>query len=131
MEQVLSVEQVQHLQELGLELKPSLIHYFQIINVCDGKWYLSLTKGDIISESPTYRYIPAYTLQDVLELLPDFIEEYCLIVDMGFGVIRYDNLTKRNSPILKETYFNDEDNKMIDSAYEMLCWCIEQGYINK
>ena len=65
--QVLSIEQMQHLQELGLELKPSLMHYFQIINVCSGKWYLSLTMGDIISENPTYRYIPAYTLQDVLE----------------------------------------------------------------
>ena len=140
MEQVLSVEQMQHLQELGIDTSNA-----SMISCCirDGKDYehflleskYRFYEGNAIA-FPTKNSVdycksvtPAYTLQDVLELLPDFIEEYCLIVDMGFGVIRYDNLTKRNSPILKETYFNDEDNKMIDSAYEMLCWCIEQGYV--
>ena len=127
--QVLSIEQMQHLQELGLKLKPSLVHYYKIINIDSGKWYLSVTIGDISEDSPTYQYIPAYTLQDVLNALPDFIDEYCLIIDMPFGVIRYDNLKRKDSPILKETYFNDEDKYLIDAAYEMLCWCVESGHV--
>ena len=127
--QVLSIDQMQHLQELGMELKPSLVHYYKIINVDAGKWYLSITNGDISKDSPTFKYIPAYTLQDVLDALPDFINEYCLIIDMSFGVIRYDNLTRKNNPILKEKYFNDEDNELIDAAYSLLCWCIENGYV--
>ena len=135
MEQVLSVEQVQHLQELGLELKPSLIHYFQIINVCDGKWYLSPTKGDIISESPTYRYIPAYTLQDVLGLLPTEIKSavrrFWLRIDLSDECLYYYyedcNLVEHREKV----FGYDGIDGLIDAAYEMLCWCIEQGYINK
>ena len=103
--QVLDVQQMQHLQELGLKLKPSLVHYYKIINIDSSKWYLSVTTGDISEDNSTYQYIPAYTLQDVLDALPDFINEYCLIIDiidMSFGVIRYDNLTRENNPILKE-----------------------------
>ena len=127
--QVLDVHQMQHLQELGLELKPSLVHYYKVIREDNGKWYLSLTIGDILDGSPRYRYIPAYTLQDVLDALPDFIDEYCLIIDMSFGVIRYDNLKRKDSPILKETYFNNEDKYLIDAAYEILCWCVENGHV--
>lgn len=127
--QVLSIEQMQHLQELGLKLKPSLVHYYKIINIDSGKWYLSTTTGDISHDSPTYRYIPAYTLQDALDALPDFIDEYCLIIDMSFGVIRYDNLKRKDSPILKETYFNNEDKYLIDAAYEMLCWVLTNKHI--
>ena len=127
--QTLSIEQMQHLQELGLKLKPSLVHYYKIINIDSGKWYLSVTTGDISEDSPTYQYIPAYTLQDVLDALPDFIGEYNLIIDIAFGVIRYDNLKWKDSPILKETYFNDEDKYLIDAAYEMLVWCVESKFI--
>ena len=127
--QVLDMQQMQHLKELGLKLKPSLVHYYKIINVDSGKWYLSLTFGDISEDSPTYQYIPAYTLQDVLDALPDFIGDYSLIIDISFGIIRYDNLKWKDSPILKEIYFNDEDNYLIDAAYKMLCWAIENGYI--
>lgn len=127
--QCLDVHQMQHLKELGLKLKPSLVHYYKIINIDSGKWYLSVTTGDISEDSPTYQYIPAYTLQDVMDALPDFIGDYCLIIDIAFGVIRYDNLKWKDSPILKETYFNDEDKYLIDAAYEMLAWCIEQSYV--
>ena len=127
--QVLDVQQMQHLQELGLKLKPSLVHYYKIINIDSGKWYLSVTTGDISEDSPTYQYIPAYTLQDVLDSLPDFINEYSLIIDISFGVIRYDNLKWKDSPILKETYFNDEGKHLIDAAYELLVWCVENKFI--
>ena len=132
--QVLDVQQMQHLQELGLKLKPSLVHYYKIINIDSSKWYLSVTTGDISENNSTYQYIPAYTLQDVLDALPDFINEYCLIIDiidMSFGVIRYDNLTRENNPILKEKYFNDEDDELIDVAYEMLCWVLTNKYIQE
>lgn len=121
--QMLSIEQMQHLKELGLELKETMMRW-QLANP-QGKWVLvpsNMANLKVIG-------IPAYTLQDVLDALPDFINEYCLIIDMSFGVIRYDNLTRKNNPILKEKYFNDEDNELIDAAYSLLCWCIENGYV--
>ena len=121
--QVLSIEQMQHLHELGLELKETMMRW-QLANP-QGKWVLvpsNMANLKVIG-------IPAYTLQDVLDALPDFINEYCLIIDMSFGVIRYDNLTRKNNPILKETYFNDEDNELIDAAYSMLCLAIENKFV--
>ena len=121
--QCLDVQQMQHLKELGLELKETMMRW-QLANP-QGKWVLvpsNMANLKVIG-------ILAYTLQDVLDALPDFINEYCLIIDMSFGVIRYDNLTRKNNPILKEKYFNDEDNELIDAAYSMLCWAIENGYV--
>lgn len=133
---VLSIDQMQHLQELGLELKETLLYWARCAdnNPCAATHYeeWALIKGN--NTPPTvgftyWEFIPAYTLQDVLDALPDFIGEYSLIIDISFGFIRYDNLKWKDSPILKETYFNDEDKYLIDAAYEMLCWCVENGYV--
>lgn len=133
--QVLSIEQMQHLQELGLELKPSLMHYYKIINADSGKWYLSLTFGDISEDSPTYQYIPAYTLQDVLDALPEEVKykRKYYIIEMwkrdNEWTIGY--LFFSADDTLDVLHLHDETNKsFIDAAYEMLCWCIENGHVN-
>ena len=130
--QVLDINQMWHLQELGLKLKPSLAHYYKIINIDSGKWYLSVTIGDISEDSPTYQYIPAYTLQDVLELLPKEIKpaekHHWLRIDLADECIYYyhetiDLMEHRDKVF---SYYGEE---LIDAAYNALCWCIENGYI--
>ena len=127
---VLNVLQMQHLQELGLKLKDAMIYWSKphkgVICRCGNDWFLSFADD---KTRKFFEVIPAYTLQDVLDALPDFIDEYCLVIDMSFGVIRYDNLKRKDSPILKETYFNNEDKCIIDAAYEMLCWVLTNKYI--
>ena len=124
--QTLSIEQMQHLQELGLKLDYDTLYSY--VKFEDRDWLLKPSSDlDIIGIS--CRYIPAYTLQDVLDALPDFIDDYSLIIDIAFGVMRYDNLKRKDSPILKETYFNGEDKYLIDAAYEMLVWCIENKFV--
>ena len=96
--QVLTVKQMQNLQELGLELKEDTI---------------------IFKEG-----IPLYTLQDILDILLKFINGYKL--EMG---VRYDQSWF-------VTYIGDfqslryecEEN-LIDAAYELLCWAVENGYV--
>lgn len=123
--QVLSIEQMQHLKELGLDTSNASmrwLNYNGINAVIPNNFHLHTRDKD-------YEICDAYTLQDVLDALPDFIDEYCLIIDMSFGVIRYDNLKRKDNPILKEIYFNNEDKYLIDAAYEMLCWCVESGHV--
>lgn len=133
--QVLDMHQMQHLQELGLKLKETMMYWARCVDYNPraathyGKWVLMKGNNAQTVGLMYWEFIPTYTLQDVLNALPESIDEYCLIIDMTFGVIRYDNLTKRNNPILKETYFNDEDKYLIDAAYELLVWCIKNGYI--
>ena len=123
--QCLDVQQMQHLQELGLDTSNASMCW---IKDTEGNRHLSV-HDEYCYEASFMNPIPAYTLQDVLDALPDFIDDYDLIIDIAFGIIRYDNLKWKDSPILKEIYFNDEDKYLIDAAYELLVWCIEQGYV--
>ena len=133
--QCLDVQQMQHLQELGLKMKETMLYWARCVDnnpraaTHYGKWVLIKGNNAQTVGLMHWEFIPAYTLQDVLDALPDFINEYCLIIDMSFGVIRYDNLTRKNNPILKEIYFNDEDKYLIDAAYELLAWCIENKFV--
>lgn len=130
--QTLSIEQMQHLQELGLKLKPSLVHYYKIINIDSGKWYLSVTTGDISEDSPTYQYIPAYTLQDVLDALPkDISKDGCtwyasLYIDFENNRIAYGNTDRYGFEIYHEIMIEKD---LIDAAYSMLCWAIENKFV--
>ena len=114
-------------------MKPSLVHYYKIINVDSGKWYLSLTFGDISEDSPTYQYIPAYTLQDVLDALPN------RIYDKGaFYLGCYDIMIDEHNICyakwcgseIESTYVEIEiKDNLIDAAYELLIWCIENKFV--
>lgn len=130
--QTLSIEQMQHLQELGLKLKPSLVHYYKIINIDSGKWYLSVTTGDISEDSPTYQYIPAYTLQDVLDALPKCVsKDGCtwaasLYIDFENDRIAYGNTDRYGFEVYHEIMIEKD---LIDAAYSMLCWAIENKFV--
>ena len=138
--QCLDVHQMQHLQELGLDTSNASMLYCDLYDeeyiLVESKHRFDKEENAILLEGVRNSVIyckkvtPAYTLQDVLDALPDFIDEYCLIIDMSFGVIRYDNLKRKDSPILKETSFNDEDKYLIDAAYSMLCWAIEHKLVD-
>lgn len=144
--QVLGIDQVKHLQELGLDASKASMHYWV---VRDGK-YSEETKGYIFDENPSYillqiqpydfmsdtairrvEDVPTFTLQDILDILPKCIEdkrgdEYCMDIYCSFkkwvvGYYFYDE-------VIDDTFFRHDN--LIDSAYEALCWCIEKGYIN-
>lgn len=120
--QVLSVEQMKHLEELGLDTS-------------DGSMCLEWNESDadnMVVTSPdadtNYDYYhETYTLQDILGKLPCFIDTYVLTLHQlaSTGTCLYMEPYSRSILILKE------DKKLIDAAYEMLCWCIENGYVEK
>lgn len=131
--QVLSVEQMQHLKEMGLELKPTMLHYFRSVQLADAQWYLTITKGDISNNNRLYEYIPAYTLQDILNVLPKHIattdSDYCLEInttDDGYDCILYRD-SKSSLFLNCVECVSDED--LIDAAYKLLCCAIENGCV--
>lgn len=127
MKQVLDIKQMQHLQELGLELKETMMRW-QLANP-QGKWVLvpsNMANLKVIG-------IPAYTLQDILGILPTELKpaktRYWLRIDLFDECIYYYyddcNLVEHR----KKVFGYDGIDGLIDAAYEMLCWCIEQGYV--
>lgn len=77
--QVLSIEQMRYLQELGLDTGDASMywarvsHGSRIYDNSKGKWFLSLQKEFQTCGFISYETLPAYTLQDILDKLPTLI----------------------------------------------------------
>ncbi len=61
-----------------------------------------------------------YTLPDILDKLPCFI---------GNEVLTIKKFADSYTCLYMESYKITESKEPIDAAYEMLCWCIENGYV--
>lgn len=135
--QVLDIEQMQHLQELGLELKETLLYWCRIHDsrpraaTNNGKWTLCKGGNNPCVAIQHWEYIPAYTLQDVLDKLPRFVtyqyRSYDLIINMEQYTMEYFREADLYT-LVKVEFIN---TNLIDAAYEMLCWCIKEGCITK
>lgn len=124
--QVLSLEQMKHLHELGLDTSQASMEYIEDNNgriLCISKEnehnIKDIEEGLIICD--------ALTLQDILDLLPKEIEKddknYCLNVFRNYKTYFVSYHWGNNILI------SFEDELFINAAYKLLCWCIENGYV--
>lgn len=119
--QVLSIEQMKHLRELGLDTSNASMQYIENNNgtqMCIPKEISSYIK-DV---EDGYIICDAFTLQDIIDILPNSIEK-CYIA-IGKISVSYNNYRTLRVITTKMKRY------LIDAAYSMLCWCIEKGYIN-
>lgn len=128
--QVLDVQQMQHLQELGLELKETML-YWVVYEVGHENNFITTKENamEVIDES--CGMLPAYTLQDVLDALPEKIthkhKDYLIEIwkrdgEWYIGYLFFD--------VDDVVHLHDETNKsFIDAAYSLLCWAIENKFV--
>ena len=124
-EQILSIEQMQHLKSIGFYVKPNGM---SLIYTCDGEDDYYLKYGESTSEDD-FRTI---TLQDIIELLNGtitvevngFEEDFILIIE------------KRNDNNYSISYENDNSflvgsstSDILTCAYNMLVLCIKNKYL--
>ena len=125
--QVLDVQQMQHLQELGLELDYDTLYRY--VKFEDTDWLLK-PLSDLNKIGISFKYIPAYTLQDVLDAMPQIIKvgstEYSISIYTINDKWAVDYCSETDADIQTE-----ECDCLIDAAYSRLCWCIENGYVKK
>ena len=130
--QCLDVQQMQHLQELGLDTSDASMCW---IKDTEGNRHLSV-HDEYCYEASFMDPIPAYTLQDVLDALPasikhkDFI--YYLVYNKSEGFIGYYGVDfdGNNRYARYEEFYNGIDGlSVIDAAYEILVWCIENKFV--
>lgn len=127
--QVLSVEQMKHLQELGLDTSDGSMCWCYALSYKNAKWELEIYE-DVINQkrdSAFWEIIPTYTLQDILDKLPCFIGTHVLTLQKLANSGTYLYMEPYSRSILNLT----ESKELINSAYEMLCWCIKNGYVEK
>lgn len=131
--QVLDIQQMQHLKELGVDTsKASMCHV-----KFDGENEFSNllpNNQELFEMLLVVKYIPSFTLQDILDLLPNvitaepLIHTFSLFIDYQHKEIHYACVHKGGYTNLNPV-FAIQDN-LIDAAYEMLCWCAENGYVD-
>lgn len=134
-EQVLSVEQMKHLQELGFDTGNASMHW-QYLPTADA----IINGTDEIEEEPClfvsqpnmkHEY-PAYTLQDILDKLPKEIKTSTDTYWLGISIYDCKEWYVCYSMSDEFDYYEEfKSRQLIDAAYEMLCWCIENGYVGK
>ena len=127
------MQQMQHLQELGLKLKETML-YWVVYEAGHENNFVTTKENamEVIDES--CGMLPAYTLQDVLDALP----KYYHIAYMGWTKLSIRVHTTKEWEI--GHVYTDELSKyaygrrilgkeLIDAAYELLVWCIENKFV--
>ena len=122
--QCLDVQQMQHLQELGLDTSNASMCW---IKDTEGNRHLSV-HDEYCYEASSMNPIPAYTLQDVLDLLPksigvEYIYDLCIFTES----ISYTQFI--GGEINDNLFAVPINESLIDAAYYLLCWAIENGFV--
>lgn len=132
-EQVLSIEQIKHLHELGLDTSNASMQYIEN----DKGKILCIPKEiehDIKNVEDGYIICDTLTLQDILDILPkDISREGCtwsasLYIDYENNRIAYGNTDRDGFEIYYEIPICEN---IIDAAYSMLCWVLTNKYIQE
>lgn len=124
---VLDIDQVKHLQELGLEMKKTML-YWIVFNVGHENNFVTTREHAMEVLDESCGMLPAYTLQDVLDLLPRSIKlentKYDISIYFMDGKWAVDYCSDTGADIQ-----SNECEEIIDAAYSRLLWCIKQGYV--
>ena len=127
--QVLDVQQMQHLQELGLDTSNASMCRIKTSN---GKGLEFNDEWISRGESLLYP-VPAYTLQDVLDALTKrkINDGFCsrIIIDLSRRFLSYHYKDKQYVKTVMKSFDCNGTGCLIDAAYEMLCWSIRKNFI--
>lgn len=141
--QVLSIKQMKHLQDLGLDTSDASMVLIAIDDdSCTLDWETALeamsthlydVSFDLFDADSSYydhsyrKDCGVFTLQDILDKLPPFIGNNTLTLQ------RHGDkwMCLYIEPYTRYSLHMEIKEKCIYAAYHMLCWCIENGYIGK
>ena len=124
MKQALSIKQMKHLKELGLDTSDA--------SMCL-EWNESDSDNMVVTSMDADTnydyYYETYTLQDILGKLPvclyDFGTQYTIDIEPTFD--RFWCVSYEID--LYDIFVLKSSENLLDAAYDMLCWCIENGYV--
>ena len=124
---VLSIDQMKHLQELGLDTSDASM-IFQRGSATRHKWVLHVMGyADVSLREKEF----TYTLQDILDKLPHYLNPVPFEQTLFAWMIERNTIAYRNVDNVYECIKQFTNTCLIDAAYEMLCWCIENEYIKE
>lgn len=117
-EQVLSIEQMKHLQELGVDTSDASMCWVagEDASIDGGEWNLIIPNNFLLPYN-----IPTYTIGDLIEKLPKRIGIYHLFIDCD----RMQYISWSWQETIFRRCFNFKDKPFINALYDCLCWVAE------
>ena len=136
-EQVLSIEQMKDLQELGVDTSDASMYWVrakritgeQKNNCIDrdmGKWKLSLSKSMDLPAAWELESVPTYTIGDIVEKLPKNIDSWNdnrLVIEGDENTDYWYVVYKNRYEDAEIEYFDSEN--LLTALYNLLCWVAE------
>ena len=116
-EQVLSIEQMKHLQELGVDTSDASMCWVAGEDADEVEWNLIIPNNFLLPYN-----IPTYTIGDLIEKLPKhfYIKEaqISMVALNGSGAFQvwYDKVSKSSK----------SDGTIKNALYKLLCWVAEK-----
>ena len=120
---VLSLEQMNKLKELGVDVNPKGMCLMYTSDSSDN-YYLKY------GESTCEDDIKAFSLQDIIELLPDtfphqFLSQTLRITKNSVDYVDYSFFAE---VFIEHSEYDGKDT-ILQASYNMLLWVIENGYL--
>lgn len=134
-EQVLSIEQMKHLQELGVDTSDASMYWTRAErmeglkkhNIIDNeldKWRLSISRNIVACAGWKVEYFPTYTIGDLIEKLPKSIGDYRLLIDWDSEIVYYQDWS--GEEVLDHIgEYSFTDRPFVNILYDCLCWVAE------
>ena len=126
-EQVLSIEQMKHLQEFGVDTSDASMAWY--MSPKTNQWKIKAKNNfshELLRRISPERYIPTYTIGDLIEKLPKHINgrnDNRLVID-GDEDADYWYVVYKNRYENSETEYFDSEN-LLTALYNLLCWVAE------
>jgi hypothetical protein len=125
--QVLNIEQMKHLQSLGVDTnKASMYWVFSIAPHYRTKLYITGELGCLKTFDDRDLGIGAFTLQDILNILPTTIGGRSLRINATQNWIEYADVI---GGCLAHNGFFEKGESVLEAAYKMLCYLKIEGKI--
>ena len=126
---VLSVEQMQTLRDLGLEMKFTPYAYYKTRK--EGEWDIKADNDNTFSAYEYYAKLPIYGLENLLNTLPNkiWIDGKHLYLNIHKRV--YDWSVGYHSIVMKDNgnVIEKSDTEMLNALYKMTVYLIKEGII--
>ena len=124
-DQVLSIEQVQELQELGFDVSKYATLYWASCDGCSSancfeRQILELNMSKSKCCVNQTNIIPTITIGDIIDILPEKIYNHYSLEISKNNVEYCDGYISINVEV---------EEKLIDALFEMLKWCIKEKHI--
>ena len=124
----LSIEQMQTLRDLGLEMKITPYAYYKTRK--EGEWEIKADNDNTFSAYEYYEKLPIYGLENLIDTLPNKIWIDGKHLYFNINKRAYDWCVGYHSNVMNErNVIEKNDKEMLNALYKMVVYLIKEGMI--